>query len=208
MSILVTAATHKELEPFLKEFPEAEVLITGVGMPVAIFELTVAMQQKRYQWVLQVGIAGAYEIQFIGKAFVVAKDCFGDVGVWEEGKMNSLFEMGFADADAKPFTNGWIENEQIGSFTTYPVADAVTVATISNLTDWNDTLNKQFGASIESMEGAALHYVCSRCNQPFLQIRGISNQVGERNKSKWNIDAAIASSNQLLAEIYKKLKQN
>ena len=48
-----------------------------------------------------------------------------------------------------------------------------------------------YKADIESMEGSAFHYVCMMRKIPFIQIRGISNIVGERNKSKWKIKEAI-----------------
>jgi futalosine hydrolase len=68
-------------------------------------------------------------------------------------------------------------------------------------------MKHKYNADVESMEGAALHYVCIQKNIPFLQIRGISNQVGERDKSKWQFKEAIQSSNQLLNDIYSSLKK-
>ena len=50
------------------------------------------------------------------------------------------------------------------------------------------------------MEGAALHYVCLMEKIPFLQIRSISNYVGERNKRNWNMKEAIANLNKKLIE--------
>ena len=50
---------------------------------------------------------------------------------------------------------------------------------------------KTFAADIESMEGAALHYVCLLQKVPFLQLRSISNKVGVRDKTKWKIKTAI-----------------
>jgi len=50
-----------------------------------------------------------------------------------------------------------------------------------------------YKADIETMEGSAFHYVCLMRNIPFVQIRGISNMVGERDKSKWKIKEAIDS---------------
>ena len=45
------------------------------------------------------------------------------------------------------------------------------------------------------MEGAALHYVCLHEKIPFLQLRTVSNYVGERNKTKWNIADAFENLN-------------
>ncbi len=51
------------------------------------------------------------------------------------------------------------------------------------------------------MEGAAFHYVCLQEKIPFLQLRAISNYVGERNKANWNLNEAIRNLNKKLIEI-------
>ncbi|BAV04181.1 phosphorylase family protein [Filimonas lacunae] len=55
------------------------------------------------------------------------------------------------------------------------------------------------------MEGAALHYACRQTNTPFIQIRAISNYIGERDKSKWRIKDAIGELNQVLLKYIDKL---
>ena len=44
---------------------------------------------------------------------------------------------------------------------------------------------------IESMEGAAFFFVCRQFNLPCLQLRSVSNNVGERDKSKWKMQDAL-----------------
>ena len=48
------------------------------------------------------------------------------------------------------------------------------------------------------MEGAAFHYVCLQQKIPFIQLRAISNYVGERNKTKWKMKEAIINLNEKL----------
>ena len=55
------------------------------------------------------------------------------------------------------------------------------------------------------MEGAALHYVCLMENIPFLQLRAVSNFVGERNKANWEIGEAIHHLNEKLKSIIQQL---
>lgn len=43
---------------------------------------------------------------------------------------------------------------------------------------------KQFNPVIESMEGAALHYIALQEKIPFIQLRSTSNYIAERNKKK------------------------
>jgi futalosine hydrolase len=51
------------------------------------------------------------------------------------------------------------------------------------------------------MEGAAFHYACLQMNTSFLQLRGISNVVGERDKNKWKMKEAIGNLNNELSKI-------
>ena len=55
------------------------------------------------------------------------------------------------------------------------------------------------------MEGAAFHYACIQENIAFLQIRSISNFVGERVKTNWKMKEAIESLNENLINIIQKL---
>jgi futalosine hydrolase len=55
------------------------------------------------------------------------------------------------------------------------------------------------------MEGAALHYVALCEKIPFLQLRAVSNYVGERDKNKWALREAIANLNMELQRILIKL---
>ena len=60
---------------------------------------------------------------------------------------------------------------------------------------------------VESMEGAALHYVCLMEKIPFLQIRSISNLIGERDKTRWKIKEAMKSLNETLITLIQKLEK-
>lgn len=55
------------------------------------------------------------------------------------------------------------------------------------------------------MEGAALHYTCLLENIPFMQVRAISNYVGERDKSKWKMKEAIRNLNDSIIKIIEEL---
>ncbi len=68
-------------------------------------------------------------------------------------------------------------------------------------------INETRGPVVESMEGAALHYVCLMENIPFLQIRTVSNLMGERDKTRWKIKEAIKSLNESLVYLIQKLEQ-
>ena len=42
------------------------------------------------------------------------------------------------------------------------------------------------------MEGAAAAHICALYEVPFLEIRGISNLVADRDRGSWQVDRAVA----------------
>jgi futalosine hydrolase len=57
---------------------------------------------------------------------------------------------------------------------------------------------------VETMEGAALHYVALQLNIPFLQVRSLSNFAGERDKKRWRMEEAIENLNKELERLLNK----
>ena len=55
------------------------------------------------------------------------------------------------------------------------------------------------------MEGASLHFIGRDLTIPFMQIRAVSNYVGERDKTKWKIDLAISNLHNELTKLLKQL---
>ena len=81
-----------------------------------------------------------------------------------------------------------------------PAVTALTVNEITTRTERIAQLKALYNPTIESMEGAVLHYVGNDLNIPYLQIRGLSNYIGERDKSKWRIKEAVEQANRVLVE--------
>jgi futalosine hydrolase len=207
MQILLVAATEPEIAPFLIKNPATDFLITGVGCPVTIYHLTKRLHQIDYDLVIQAGIAGSFTQSLqLGETVLVSRDNFADIGISEKNNFYTIFEKGFADLNLFPFTQGWLNNADklIDKFR----FKKVTGITVNTVTDNETQLNQlftKFDPQIETMEGAALHYICLQENVPFLQLRSISNYVGERNKEKWKLKEAIDNLNEALVKIVDKL---
>ena len=206
MNLLVVAATEFELEAFVEGNNTADVLITGIGIPATIFHLTNKLAQKNYDLVIQAGIAGAFNNTFKKASVVMVEtDTFGDIGIDENENFKTLFETGFANENDFPFKNGWLLNQH--EYFTHPTLPAAKGITVNKITDDAIQIKRmaeKFTPDIESMEGAAFHYVCLQQKIKFLQLRSISNAVGERDKQKWKMKEAITN---LTVEL-KKLLQN
>jgi futalosine hydrolase len=207
MNLLLVAATKFEIEPFLKENIQADILITEVGIPSTIFHLTKRFFEKKYDLVIQAGVAGTFNDQFkLSEVVLVKEDTFADLGIEENGKLYSLFEKGFIGETDFPYTDGWLINDNpILQKISLPIAKGITVNKIGDNDFQNKMLHQKFSADIESMEGAAFHYVCLQYKINFLQLRSISNHVGERDKSKWKLKKAIENLNKELLNIIEKL---
>jgi futalosine hydrolase len=131
---------------------------------------------------------------------VVEHEFLADTGVWEQQTWKDIFDLQLVAPNENPFqakalSNPWLQQY---NFLKLPTVIGATVAQISTNTTHIAQIQKHYNASIESMEGASLHYVCSMLQIPFLQMRAISNWVGVRDKTQWQIAPAIQAVNQTL----------
>ncbi|MBS1927352.1 MAG: futalosine hydrolase [Chitinophagaceae bacterium] len=209
MQILVVSATEMEIAPFMKAFPEQEVLITGVGAPSALFQLCRRFSQADYQFVIQAGIAGSFKQETpFGMVVAVARDCFADLGIVENKRIIDLVTAGLATANDGMVCAGWIDNPSAANRELgIACVDAVTVNLTGDTPILSGMIQDKYHPDIESMEGAAFHFACHEFKQPYLQLRAISNHVGERDKSKWRIKEAITNLNNELVRIMAQLKK-
>ena len=208
MNLLIVAATKFEIEPFLKEKNNTEILITGVGIPATVYHLVKKISEKNYDFVIQAGIAGAFNDDMnLTEVVQVDKDTFADLGIQENGNFQTLFDMGFCDKSDSPFTKGWLVNPHPFMQKNHlPPAKGITVNKITDDAFQNKMIREKFSPAVESMEGAAFHYVCLLERINFLQLRAISNRVGERDKSKWKLKESIENLNKELLNIIENLK--
>jgi Nucleoside phosphorylase len=195
MKILLVAATKMEVEPFLNKMNQRESnetiepLICGIGIASTVYQLTRKLLNNHYDLVIQAGIAGSFTKKIKkGEVVLVRQDAFTGPAILENGE----FKTPFFDENEFPFLGGRLVNtNEVLKETHLRIVNAVTTDVITDEKKQNKKMRKTFAADIESMEGAALHYVCLQQRVPFLQLRAISNKVGVRDKTKWKIKTAI-----------------
>jgi len=207
MKVLLVSATEFEIASYFKQKDTIDVLLTGVGMPIALYHLQKKITENRYNLVIQVGLAGAFTTKFeLGETVFVNQDTFGDLGIEEKERFTPIFETDLFNKNEFPFENGWLVNKnKILQQSTLEVVKAVTINKVTDKGNIKQQLIDSFNPDIETMEGAALHYVCLHQNIPFIQLRAISNYVGERDKTKWKIDLAISNLHNELIKLLKQL---
>jgi futalosine hydrolase len=204
MNVLVIAATDRELTGFKEiSFTRPSLMVhtavTGVGLLPCTYAIMQLIARRNPDLIIQVGIAGCFNPTLVlGTAVTVRKELLADMGVYETDGYHDIFELGLAEENMPPFEQGAIVNhhDDLIESASLPSVSAVSVNEISTSAEKINVFAEKYKADIESMEGAALHYVCVMQQIPFIQIRGISNLVGERDKTKWKIpESMLAATN-------------
>lgn len=210
MNCLLTAATTKEISPFLDYYrnsrnkPDVDILITGIGLTATTYALAKQINLKKPDLIIQAGIAGCFNKNISLESVVVVKqDTIADLSVIENKQLKTMFDLKLTSFNQFPFRKGWLVNpgKDLIKQTKLKAVQAVSVNHITTSKQVIQFYKDKFQPAIESMEGAALHYVCLMEKIHFLQIRSVSNYIGERNKKKWNMKEAIISLNKVLVKI-------
>lgn len=211
--ILLVAATVREIEDIaaslgcngirsvecngggaLLQSEKLDCLVTGVGQFFTTLALTETFKQGSYATAIQVGIGGSFSDEYpIGSVVSIVEDGFADCGAESLDGFLDLFEMGLWDPDKAPFSKGIVLQQPyaLRRMTGLPEVRGVTVnRTLSSPGSINWVVER-FSPIAVSMEGAAFLYLCAYFGVPCLQIRAISDRVGPRNKSAWDIPGAL-----------------
>jgi len=211
MRILITAAEEEELITFRQaynslsknqQFPlEIIWMLTGIGTTSASYRITKMLNTdaRNFDLAVNIGIAGSFSPDFpIGTVARIEKEYFGDLGFETFSGFQTLFEYNILDQNTHPFKNGALFAPELDpaieeAMSGYNRATSVTVQTVSGLPERTAWLSQSYQPHIESMEGAAFFYVCALEKIPFIELRSVSNIVGERDRSKWDIPLALDS---------------
>jgi len=218
MKVVISAATTGEWMPTFLDVNELytnkskrlKLLFhqSGVGMLAAAISITRMVYEEKPDLIIQAGIAGTFDKKMhLGKVVTVNNEILGDTGVEEEGKWKDLFDLKLEKSSYHPFEKRKLPNQYLKEYNLLKLSEvsSITVNEITTNKERIDQLIKKYEPGIESMEGAALHYVCREMNVPFIQIRSISNYVGERDKTKWKMKEAIENLNQTLLKYVDRL---
>ena len=213
MRVIITAATHSEWMPSFQKINPKYVgnskkfsvgfHESGIGMLASSISLMKMFTQETPTLIIQVGIAGCFDKKIpLGKVFAINNDFVGDIGVMENKVWKDLFDMKLDKPNDAPYEKKGLPNPWLNQFNLLklPTKKGVTVNTVSTDKNQIQLLSGRYKAVIESMEGASLHYMGRDLTIPFIQIRAVSNYVGERDKSKWKVQEAIYNLNETLLE--------
>lgn len=202
MNILLVFATEMEAQSF--SIPETEhsieILVTGVASYNAVYKLTKPCLMQEIDLVVHAGIAGAFDSALaIGTVVQVTEDLFADIGVWEQGCFKTLSDLNLLESED-------LNIDKDGLQTSLQKVRGITVHTITSTNEQKQEWLKKYNPQVESMEGAAVHFVCKQEKIPCIHIRAISNYVGVRDKNQWNIKLALENLHAELSTILSRIE--
>jgi futalosine hydrolase len=230
MRILLVAATEAEVGPLISDLritnydlkelendptivnrkskivnltPNAQLLVTGVGMVATAFALGKHLADKKHDLVINLGIAGSFDRSVgIGELVEITKDTFAELGAEDHQEFLTIGDLGFGEDTFYPSTKLADLYNLFNNFN-MKTADAITVNTVHGNEASIEKVAARLKPQVESMEGAAFFYACNQLDVPCIQIRAVSNYVEKRNRDNWNVGLAIKNLNTFAAEFLK-----
>lgn len=187
MNILWAYAHPKEAEGL--ELSESVQL--GVGKVEAALALTRRLSAAQPDVVVNFGVAGAFPGAGleVGDVCLVTQESFADEGLVTEDGFEDLVALKLADRVQWSADAVW--TQRVGDvLDEVPRVRGTTVSTISGTDALAEAYAERMQPAVETMEGAAVARVCEAFGVPWVQLRSISNRVGERARGGWDLRLA------------------
>ncbi len=194
MGILLVHAA--ELEGAWLEESKLRRLCCGVGKAAAAAALQGELSRQAPSRVLIFGLCGAYPERHrrrephlrVGDLCLIAVDFLADEGVTHELGFSDLATLGIGEIG--PFRADPEWSTSIAQRLDLAEVRGATVSSCSGSEARSRELAARSGAAVETMEGAALAMVCEKAGIPWVQLRCVSNDCGDRERGHWDLDGA------------------
>lgn len=163
--ILIVAATDREL-------CGSDGLVCGVGPVEAAAATARALALRSFGGVLHIGLAGARGLP--------------------SGSLVVGTEAVYCDLEAQwPVVERAAPDERLVAAlrAALPAATAMAVHTSAAVGRASDTVSR--GALVEAMEGFGVLRAAERAGVPAVEVRAVSNEHGEEDRSRWDADGAL-----------------
>lgn len=185
--------------------------LTGIGKVNAAIATTHLIERFAPTLLINTGCGGAYPGSglAVGHLAVATAEIYGDEGVLTVNGWHNLEIIGIPSVERKgnrysnEFPLSMEQAAKVFGFATslgLPVKRGkfVTVSTCSGTSARGRELERLFGGICENMEGAAIAHTALLFDTQFLEVRGISNMVEDRDISRWDIPRAVEMAQRFL----------
>ncbi len=175
---------------------------SGIGKANAAHAAAVMIRDYSPSVIVCFGIGGAYPSSGlkIGDLAVAETETYADEGVLLKDGFHTLETIGLPTVRAgrRRYFNIFPSDRSLAGkavraargITQAVAGGFATVSTSTGTKKRAIEIEKRFGVICENMEGAAVAQMCRLYGVPFVEIRGISNMVEDRDTAKWNMRLA------------------
>lgn len=177
--------------------PGLKMEICGFGPIASAAKAMEVLKRQRPTQAILMGIAGRYTDELeIGSAYEFGQvACYG-VGAGSGEKFQTAGQMGWNH------WNGDGDRDLIGDVLQLTESQKRVLVSAcsccSNESEMSDRLRAFPNAAAEDMEGFGVAVACRIAGVPLSIVRGISNDVGDRDVANWKIEPAMKSAWQLV----------
>jgi futalosine hydrolase len=190
---------------------------TGIGKVNAAHSVTILMEHFPFNFAILCGVGGAYPDSGLetGDIAIASKEIYGDEGVF--ASLEGMREIGFPlfkkgrkgyfnefPLDRRLIKKAMLSGQSLRHMNIHK-GPFITLSSVSGSYKRAIELKRRFNAICENMEGAAIAHVCAIYKIPMLEIRGISNMAGIRDKRRWNLKKASENCQRVVMEFIKAL---
>lgn len=195
---LIVVATHAEAERLLDL--KARVIVSGVGAVAAALATARALAGEEAGLVISAGIGGAYPPSNLrpGDLAVSSGIVHADLGAWDGQQFLDFGELGLSILPDAPHTGyfpSWDAASEVARRTGARLGPMLTLSSVTGDVDAAAALQARFpGALTEGMEGAGIAHAALLASVPVLEVRGVSNAVGPRDRAAWRIPEALQAT--------------
>ncbi len=197
-SVLIVVATKAEADRL--QGLRARVVVSGVGAVAAALATQKELLNGPFDLVVSAGIAGAYPHSGLQPADLACSSRIiqADLGAWDGEQFLDLSVLGLSvspnAAHAGQF-EVWQGAEAYAKQAAAHFGPMLTLNSVTGSSARAEQLERLFaGALTEGMEGAGVALAAYNFAVPVLEVRGISNFVGPRDRQNWQIGAALAQT--------------
>ncbi|HVM69792.1 MAG TPA: hypothetical protein VM204_08170 [Gaiellaceae bacterium] len=171
--LLVVAATERELGAV----EGADTLVCGVGPVEAAAATARALAERRPRAVLHVGLAG-------GRGLEPCTAVLGTESLYED------LEAAIPVIDRAEPATALVDAlaAAVPELRRLPIATSARVGAAA-------------GAAVEAMEGFGVLRAAALAGIPAVEVRVVSNEIGERDRTRWRFDDALETLEALLPRL-------
>ena len=178
---------------------QLDVVTCGIGPAAAAAAAAFGLGAGGYDAVVSAGIAGAFAGggAVVGGLAIADAIVFADLGVLTPDGFASIASLGFGDGLERvvpPAAAVTAMHERCAA-TGLPVTTGtlLTLATFTGTDVRATELTSRHPAVAEAMEGSGVACAAAIAGVPTLELRSLSNLVGDRDREAWDLPGALSA---------------